>query len=487
MAEKNEQPAEGINRWKTSTEAKKAGRAEKCADARAAAGARRPRRRKLSRDARRQVAALVVAAVLVVASAVTAWLCAPSAGWGTDLAGGTSTTFALDGEADAATVAGMLQQRLTASGVAGARAEAVDGGVTVTVPAGADAAELVSETAKTDHLELVRLDSLTDAEALAKVSAGTTGVALEPGTYETLVDGSEVTSARAARTSQSSDTYGLVLGLSSDAAGRFSDATAELASVRGQIAVVVDGVVLAAPSVSQQIDGGTLTVSAGLSATEATALAAGLATGALPASLTEGASAAVAPAVDAPALQQGVLCFGGAVLVMLVICAVAFRLSALPILAGTVAAYAGTCAAVSALAAQHALELTHDALFACGIFAVLVVVWLGFVMSVVQRRVAAGKPARDALARLRDWMLAPLMGLAIVLAASLGFRFVLSSGDSIALMALAFVLSALVALLLVTLPLLRLAAAGPMARSPRAWGLPAAAASATPAAEKGAR
>ena len=468
MAEKSERPAEGINRWKTSADVEKTGRAEKRP---AGAKGSRPRRR-LSRDAKRQVAALVCAAVLVAASVAVAWLCAPSAGWGIDTAGGTTTTFSLDGGADAAQVADVLEQRLARAGVDGARADAADGQLTVSVPADVDASAAVAAAARSNHLELVRLDSLTDAEALSKISSGASDVALEPGTYTALADGSEVTSAQVMDTS-GAQAYALTLTLNADAAQRFSDATAELAPVRGQIAVVVDGAVVSAPSVSQQIDGGQVSISGGFTSDEATALAAALETGALPASLTQTGTGTAEPTVGAQAFQQGLLWFGGASLVMLLVCAVAFRLSALPILAGTAATYACACAAVSALAARHVLELTRDALFAEGVFAVLVVVWLGFVMCVVQRRAAAGKSARDALARLRDWALAPLMGLALVLAASLGFRFVLSSGDSIALMALAFALSALVGLLLVTLPLLRLAATGPMARGPRAWGLPA--------------
>ena len=475
MAEKNESPAEGISRWKASKDGEKTERAEKCVSKKAAKGKTKPKakpRRKLSHDAGKQVAALACAAVLVVASAVAAWLYVPSSGWGIDTAGGTTTTFSLDGEADAGAVAGLLERRLARAGVAGARVAVADGQLTVSVPAGTDASAAVAEAAKPNHLELVRLDSLTDAEALAKISSGASGVALEPGTYTALADSSEVTSAQVVQTSKTSETYNLAVSLNSDAAQRFSDATAELAPVRGQIAVVVDGAVVSAPSVSQQIDGGQVSISGGFSATEAVALAASLETGALPASLTQVGTGTAEPAVNAQAFQTGALWVGVAVLVMLVVCAVAFRLSALPILAGTVATYAFALAAVSVLASRRMLELTQEAIFWGALFAVLTVVWLGFVMSVVQRRVVAGKPVRDALSRLRDWMLTPLLWLAIMLAGSLGYRFVLSSGDEITVVALAFALSVLLALLLVTLPLLRLAATGPMARNPHAWGLP---------------
>ena len=171
-------PRTGIDRWEPKRATQGGSRAR-------GRGARPPRRRRrLAADARRQLWALACALVLVLASVAVAWPPSQTLGWGLDFAGGTVTTLALpDGtEADDATVCSALEGRLAALGVRGARVGAEgDGRYDVSVPASDGADDAVSAAARAGHLELVRLDSVSDAEAVAKISAGTTGVSLAPG------------------------------------------------------------------------------------------------------------------------------------------------------------------------------------------------------------------------------------------------------------------------------------------------------------------
>ena len=109
-AEKNEKEATGVARWRQGD------------------GARRKRRRRgLSRDARAQIPALVVALLLLVGAVVACLPPAERLGWGADFAGGTSYTFVSDADADLSSAMGTVRDRLAALDVRGARVSAADG------------------------------------------------------------------------------------------------------------------------------------------------------------------------------------------------------------------------------------------------------------------------------------------------------------------------------------------------------------------------
>ncbi|MFF2367240.1 hypothetical protein ACFVU0_31665 [Streptomyces sp. NPDC058122] len=126
----------------------------------------------------------------------------------------------------------------------------------------------------------------------AVVACGTTGAGsasrakfiLGP----TAVEGVHVTSAVAVRDKR---VPGWIVRLDFDSVGarQFSDVTRRLAvntSPQNQFAVVLDGAVISAPSVSQQLDGGTADIYGSFTRASAEQLAATLGSGALPTPLT---------------------------------------------------------------------------------------------------------------------------------------------------------------------------------------------------------
>lgn len=265
-------------------------------------------------ELRRHAAPLAVAALLVVVGiGAVAW-----PGWGisatAQVAGGSSIELAAtaaDGSpasgADVARAAELVASRAKASGEPAVEASASGSSVTLDVPAGSDASELARTLAQTGSVEFVRSDTIADADALAQVQAGSSDISLPEGMYQAFSDGTHVRSASARKVSSTSGTtlastssWVVDVTLDDEGAAAFSDATSELASVRGQIAVVVDGAVVAAPSVSSQVSGNRIVVSGGLTEQTATALAAVLSTGALPVTLAASDPAGVTAALGVP-------------------------------------------------------------------------------------------------------------------------------------------------------------------------------------------
>ncbi|WP_317415508.1 hypothetical protein [Thermophilibacter provencensis] len=302
--EKNGKGATGVRRWGATAGSAPRGRAGRAG-------------RGVPSDARSQIATLLAALVLLVASVLLALPPAEVLGWGVDFAGGTSYSYALaDGAADTAATAVAVRSRLSALGVRGARVSSGEG-VTVEVPAGQDAADAVAVATRPGRVELVRLDAISDADALARVQAGASGVVLAEGTYEAFLDNSSIASIDPVRLSASSDLYGIQIAFTSEGAEAFAEVTSELAPVGGQVAVVFDGTVVAAPGVSDPITDGVVTVSAGLSLTDAAGMQAAVRTGVLPAELGEGTAAPLAPAVSGTGLLRALVVAGVAALAAL--------------------------------------------------------------------------------------------------------------------------------------------------------------------------
>ncbi|MFE2299814.1 preprotein translocase subunit SecD [Streptomyces sp. NPDC059445] len=141
----------------------------------------------------------------------------------------------------------------------------------------------------------VRERPATEREAAAResvVACGSDGAAsgsrakfaLGP----TAVDGAHVSSAKAVKDPQTG-TWIVRLDFDSVGARQFSEVTRRLslnASPQNQFAIVLDGTVISAPSVSQQLDGGTAEISGSFTRESARQLAVTLRSGALPAPLT---------------------------------------------------------------------------------------------------------------------------------------------------------------------------------------------------------
>lgn len=471
----SEGEATGVSRWRRESGAARGAGSGKGGAGRGADGRAR-RRRGLSALARRQVAALVVALLLAVGCVVAALPPQERLGWGSDFSGGTAYTYTTDESADTSAIASTLRSRLATLGVEGARVSSGDGTLTVTVPAGQDASSAVSEAVKVGRLELARLDSVSDADAVARIQAGASDVALEEGTYTPILDGTNVSSAAAVATSATSGTYGIQLSLDPAGTEAFAQATSELAPVSGQILVILDGTVVAAPSVSSAIEDGRVAISLGLSADEANGIVAATQTGALPSELADGGSSDFAAPVDSARLLRAGVVAGAVVLVVLVALLAWMRLLGL--------------VAYAALVATAVFEVGGIALFSLsGLFVPTVTAYLSAAVAVavafveqvralvrLRSRVRGGTDPRDAVASLVRSLREELLALsAVLVVGGLVLYFLvgdagLSTGPSGLVWVVAPVAGAL-SLGLVVMPLARLAAMGPMRSHPGSWGV----------------
>ena len=281
-------------------------------------------------------AGFLVCMVLLVAAGIAA-LVVP--GWGVPLGallgGGnqiTLTATTSDGSdasaEDTASAAANLQERaniLWQHGITVAKTG--DNTIAVNVPASYDASTISGALSPKGKMELVRLDSISDAEALAQINAGTSSVTLTEGTYTALatsdnVKHASVVSGKNAYTG--STVYAVGMTLDDEGAQALADATEELSSASGKIAVVVDGVVVTSPSVSSKIEGGELTVSGGFTRDQAYALASELIAGPVSLTLTAGETTQVNSAFGGTAFVGAIVACVIAAAVCALVCVFGF-------------------------------------------------------------------------------------------------------------------------------------------------------------------
>lgn len=458
--EKNGKGATGVSRWGAA-----AGPAPRSKAGRAGRG--------VPFDTRSQIAALAVAVVLLVASVLLALPPAEVLGWGVDFAGGTSYSYPLvDGGADSAATAAAVRSRLSALGVRGARVGSGEG-VTVEVPAGQDAADAVEVATRPGRVELVRLDAISDADALARVQAGASGVALAEGSYEAFLDSSSIASVDPVRLSASSDLYGIQITFTSEGAEAFAEVTSELAPVGGQVAVVFDGTVVAAAGVSDPITDGVVTVSADLSLTDAAGMQAAVRTGVLPAELGEGAVAPLAASVSG--LLRALVVAGVVALVVLVALLATMRLLGLVAYAGLVSVAVLEVGGLAALSRAGLFVPTVTAYVVAAIVVCAAFLELLRVLWRVRSCVRGGTDPRDA-GRVALRRLARELGVIAVAFVAGGialFLLVPEGGLASNPAGLAWPVAAVagaLSLLLVCLPLTR-ACSRAMRANPDAWGV----------------
>lgn len=460
--EKNGKGATGVRRWGATAGSAPRGRAGRAG-------------RGVPSDARSQIAALLAALVLLVASVLLALPPAEVLGWGVDFAGGTSYSYALaDGAADTAATAAAVRSRLSALGVRGARVSSGEG-VTVEVPAGQDAADAVAVATRPGRVELVRLDAISDADALARVQAGASGVVLAEGSYEAFLDNSSIASIDPVRLSASSDLYGIQIAFTSEGAEAFAEVTSELAPVGGQVAVVFDGTVVAAPGVSDPIADGVVTVSAGLSLTDAAGMQAAVRTGVLPAELGEGTAAPLAPAVSGTGLLRALVVAGVAALAALVALLATMRLLGLVAYAGLVSVAVLEVGGLAALSRAGLFVPTGAAYVVAAIVVCATFLELLRVLWRVRSCVRGGTDPRDAgrVALRRHARELAVIAVAFVAGGLALFLLVSEGGLASNPAGLAWPVAAVagaLTLLLVCLPLTR-AFSRAMRANPDAWGV----------------
>lgn len=236
------------------------------------------RRGRAAADRRRRIVCLVALAALCVAALVCAWPPKDRIERGLWLKGGTAYSFTVatgegnDPSADELqSVVSAIQGRLSASGVS-EYAVATSGSNTVVVklPKTDDADSVARLVAGAGLVEFVRVDEIGDADALAKLNAGTEGVLVDKTTYKSFLDSSSVTESSVV--DAGSGSYAVRIVFNEDGAKTFATVTKELSEDIGRIAIMIDGRVVSAPSVSEEIDGGEVYISGNFSKAAANAL-----------------------------------------------------------------------------------------------------------------------------------------------------------------------------------------------------------------------
>ncbi|MCI7437857.1 MAG: protein translocase subunit SecD, partial [Coriobacteriaceae bacterium] len=179
--------------------------------------------------------------------------------------------------------------------------------ILVQIPGATDADSAVQTIGQTGHLEFVRLDDIGDAEALAKIGAGASNVTLGQGTYTAFLDGSYIESTSVAQSSTSVGTYAVNISFNSEGADIFARVTRGLAPTKGQICIVLDGVVQSAPAVQEEISGGKVSITGNFTSDQAQELKTVLDSGSLPVTLGYSESRVVGPTLGQDSLNQGIL------------------------------------------------------------------------------------------------------------------------------------------------------------------------------------
>ncbi len=311
---KSSEPRSGIDRWST---------------AEASSAPKKNRAKKPHRDsrARRWVASLVVMVVLLGVCAFLFFPPAQKITQGLDIRGGVSvimTATKSDGSAPSAedmqTATSIIQSRVNALGASEATVQKQgSNSILIQIPGATDAESAIQTLGRTGLLEFVRLDEIGDAEALAKLNAGTDGVSLKSGTYTAFMDGSHVTSTQVGLQSNSaSGTYAVNVSLDDEGTRLFADVTRELAPTKGRIAIVLDGKINSAPAVQSEITGGQVSITGNFTIDEAQSLKTVLDSGSLPVTLTYSESRVVGPTLGQDSLMQGVtaIVIGAAIVIV---------------------------------------------------------------------------------------------------------------------------------------------------------------------------
>lgn len=279
---------------------------------------------RLSANARRWVSTLVILAAVCVACVIAFTPLGTSINQGLDIKGGVSvilTASKSDGSQptsdDMATATSIVQNRVNSLGASEATVQQQGASsILVQIPGATDAEAAVQTIGQTGQLEFVRLDDIGDADALLKIQNGQEDVQLAEGSYTAFMDGSYITKTSVAQ-SQTGE-YVVNISFNSEGAQIFGDVTSELAPTKGQIAIVLDGVVKSAPAVQSAITDGNVSISGSFTLDEAKSLKTVLDSGSLPVTLTYSESRVVGPTLGQDSLQQGILAIATGVAIVVV-------------------------------------------------------------------------------------------------------------------------------------------------------------------------
>ena len=141
------------------------------------------------------------------------------------------------------------------------------------------------------------------------IEQGYTGVTLEPGTYESVFTGANINNVTLGKESDVSADYAVDLVLDGEGTAAFASVTSELSKLdpKGQVAIVLDGVVQSAPTVQSEIPNGRVQITGNYTLEEAQSLITILQSGSLPVTLEYSQSQVVGPTLGQDSLFAGLI------------------------------------------------------------------------------------------------------------------------------------------------------------------------------------
>lgn len=321
---KSSESLSGVDRWNATESAAKRDKAPK--------SRRKGRRRDPQK--RRYVTTLVVLLAVLVACVVGFTPVGEKITQGLDIRGGVSvvmTASKSNGKTpsaeDMATATTIVQNRVNSLGASETTVQQQGSkSILIQIPGATNANQAIKTIGQTGLLEFVRLDEIGDADALAKINAGTENVKLKSGTYTPFMTGSHVKSVTVGQSSNSlSGYYSVNVKLDSEGTKDFAEVTKELAPTNGRIAIVLDGVVKSAPAVQSEITGGEVSITGKFTLNEAKSLKTVLDSGSLPVTLKYSESRVVGPTLGQDSLNQGVFAIGIGLAIVIVYLFVFYR------------------------------------------------------------------------------------------------------------------------------------------------------------------
>ena len=440
---------------------------------------RSSRHRKTETDKRRRLVLLVALLVLCVVCCVCAWPIKDRITRSLMLKGGTAVTFEAKSEDgsdpspdDLGKSTSIIARRLNDIAIPESDVRYEGTNIIVSLPWNVDADAVASSAAGSGTLEFVKLDEIGDADALSKVNAGTANVELKKGTYTSFLDGSSVTSADV--TEVSSGIYAVTVHFNDDGAKVFADTTREMSQDGGgRIAIVLNGSVCSAPSVSQEITGGTVSISGGFSESEARSIKAAIDSGKLPVQTTKKGSEGIGPMVGKVGVWAVVIAPLAVIAVVSVAAFVRFRKLFVIVLGASAVFMITTLGMMAIGSGSNLFTLTLTAVAGgtlAGIFALLVI-WL--LVSTFQRLVSEGKSVRGASMSSVSLAFAPVqLAWPVLFVASCIFQLTpLMACRSFGLAFILGTVGSLIAMFWYAVTLLRLLAMGTIQGAPAKWGV----------------
>jgi len=260
----------------------------------------------------KNIIALAVGLVLVVAAWVLFWPPDAKITQGLDIQGGVSVILTAQETTSTKVTAAVMDRaelivsnRVNKLGASEASIQKQgNDSILVQLPGIKNAEEALKVLGSTGQLEFVDVETINDSATVSAIQSTPTGVVVKAGTYTPIMTGEVVTNASVGT---DPTTNKITVNVTMNNKGRDTWAQYTTSHVGKQVAIVLDGKVQSAPVVQEPITDGQTQISGSFTPAEAKNLKTVLETGALPVTLKFSDSRVVGPTLGQESLQAGVL------------------------------------------------------------------------------------------------------------------------------------------------------------------------------------